>query len=122
MDASSYSIGKHGIMAISNYQISKYQFSLVLIGTSNWEYPWLFTVLRPGPRWRLALRYFRKTKFERSIKQSYKQIPRKRRTLACRCLLVGRKNIFLTLNLQENHKNALDLIPEMPVVNCQQSF
>ena len=25
------------------------------------------------------------------LKQSYKQIPRKRRTLACQCLLVGRK-------------------------------
>ena len=46
------------------------------------EYPWLFTVLRLELRWRLVSRHFRKTK----------QIPRKRRTLASRCLQVGRKS------------------------------
>ena len=29
------------------YQISGYQFSRVLIGSRNLEYPWMFTVLRP---------------------------------------------------------------------------
>ena len=53
------------------------------------------------------------------MKQSYKQITRKRRTSACRCLLVGKKIIFL-LNFQQNRKNPLNKIPEM-FVNCKQS-
>ena len=35
---------------ISIYQISKLQFSRVLIGSRISKYPWLFTVLRPEPR------------------------------------------------------------------------
>ena len=38
------------------YQISEYQFLLVLIGFHNSEYPWLFTVLRLKPRWRLIFK------------------------------------------------------------------
>ena len=53
------------------------------------------------------------------MKPSYIQIPRKRRTLACYSLLVGRKIIFM-LNLQQNRKNALDKILEI-FVNCKQS-
>ena len=34
------------IIIISIYQISGWQFSRVLIGSRNLEYPWLFTVLR----------------------------------------------------------------------------
>ena len=34
------------IMQISIYQISGWQFSRVLIGSHNSEYPWLFTVLQ----------------------------------------------------------------------------
>ena len=34
------------LSAISIYQISGQQFSRVLIGSRNSEYPWLFTVLR----------------------------------------------------------------------------
>ena len=52
------------LIIISIYQISKWQFSLVLIGSRNSECPWLFTVLRPEPRWRLVSRHFWKTKFE----------------------------------------------------------
>ena len=33
-------------------------------GSHNSEYPWLFTVLRPEPRWRVVSRHFRKTTFE----------------------------------------------------------
>ena len=40
------------------YQISEYQFLLVLIGFHNSEYPWLFTVLRLKPRWRLIFEKF----------------------------------------------------------------
>ena len=36
---------------LSIYQISEYQFSRVLIGSRNSEYPWLFTLLRSEPRW-----------------------------------------------------------------------
>ena len=53
------------IVSIRIYQISEYQFLRVLIGSRNSEYPWLFTVLRPEPRWRLVLRHFGKTEFER---------------------------------------------------------
>ena len=90
-----------------------------LIGSRNSEYPWLFTVLRPEPRWRVVSRHFRKTKFELQMKQSYEQIPRKRRTLSSRRLLVGRKISFM-LNLQQNRKNAFDKIPEI-FANCRQS-
>ena len=51
--------------SISIYQISEKQFSRVFIGSRNSEYPWLLTVLRPQPRWRLISRYFWKTKFVR---------------------------------------------------------
>ena len=34
------------ILIISIYQISGLQFSCVLIGSRNLEYPWIFTVLR----------------------------------------------------------------------------
>ena len=34
------------IITISIYQISGYQFSRILIGSRNLEYPWIFTVLR----------------------------------------------------------------------------
>ena len=54
------------------YQIIGQQFLRVLIGSHNSEYPLLFTILRPEPRWRLFQRHFRKTKFERYLKQSYK--------------------------------------------------
>ena len=47
-----------------------------------------------------------------------KIVPRKRPTLACRCLLV--EFIIFILNLQQNRKNALDKIPEM-FVNCKLS-
>ena len=50
------------------------------------------------------------------MKQSYKQIRRKRLTLVCQCLLVG--FIIFILNLQQNRKNALDKIPEMFVNIC----
>ena len=53
------------LFLFSIYQISEQQFSRVLIGSRNSEYPWLFTVLRPKPRWRLVSRRSRKTKFER---------------------------------------------------------
>ena len=38
---------------ISDYQIREELFSSVLIGSRNSECPWLFTVLRLEPRWRL---------------------------------------------------------------------
>ena len=68
------------------------------------------------------------------MKQLYKTIPRKRRTLASQCLLAGRNDFHAEfdytdrysagvlldnpLNLQQNHKNALDKISEM-LLNCQ---
>ena len=52
-------------ISISIYQISEKQFSRVFIGSRNSEYPWLLTVLRPQPTWRLILRHFWKTKFVR---------------------------------------------------------
>ena len=51
--------------SISIYQISEKQFSRVFIGSRNSEYPWLLTVLRPQPRWRLISRHVWKTKFVR---------------------------------------------------------
>ena len=51
--------------SISIYQISEKQFSRVFIGSRNSEYPWLLTVLRPQPKWRLISRHFWKTKFVR---------------------------------------------------------
>ena len=45
--------------------VNSMQFSRVLIGSRNSGYPWLFTVLRQEPRWRLVSRHFRKMKFER---------------------------------------------------------
>ena len=51
--------------SISIYQISEKQFSRVFIGSCNSEYPWLLTVLRPQPKWRLISRHFWKTKFVR---------------------------------------------------------
>ena len=80
-----------GILLFSIYQISEQQFLRVLIGYCNLEYPWLFTVLQPKPRWHLISRNFRKTKFEQWMKQSYKQISRKPWTSGCWCLLVSRK-------------------------------
>ena len=53
-------------------------------------------------------------------RQSYKQIPRQRRTLVCRCSLVHVGRTIFVMNLQQNRKNARDDIPEM-FVNCQQS-
>ena len=76
--------------------------------------------LRPELRWCLVSRHFRKTKFERLVKQSTKQIPRKWGTLACQCWLEGIKKMIFMLNLQQNRKNALDKTPEM-FVNCKQS-
>ena len=67
------------------------------------------------------------------MKQLYKKIPRKRRTLASQCLLAGGNDFHAEfdytdsysvgvldnpLNLQQNRKNALDKIPEM-LLNCQ---
>ena len=52
-------------VAYNIYQISEQQSSRILIGSRNSDYPWLFTVLLPEPRWRLVSRHFRKTKFER---------------------------------------------------------
>ena len=34
------------IIMFSIYQISGHQFFRVLIGSRNWAYPWIFTVLR----------------------------------------------------------------------------
>ena len=56
---------KASLFLISIYQINEQQFSHVLIGSCNSEYPWLVNVLRTEPRWPLVLRHFRKTKFER---------------------------------------------------------
>ena len=39
-------------------QFSEWHFSRILIGSRNSVYPWLFTVLRPEPRWHLASRHF----------------------------------------------------------------
>ena len=64
------------LIIISIYQISKWQFSLVLIGSRNSECPWLFTVLRPEPRWRLVSRQFRKTNKRSS---HYRNAPIKKR-------------------------------------------
>ena len=50
------------------------------------------------------------------MKQSYKQKPRKRRTLPCRCSLVGRKLFF-----KQNRRNALDKISEI-FVNYKVTF
>ena len=62
------------------------------------------------------------------MKQLYKTIPRKRRTLASQCLLAGRNDFHAEfdytdrysagvldnpLSLQQNRKNVLDKIPEM---------
>ena len=44
------------IIIISIYQISVYQFSRVLIGSRNLEYPWIFTVLRTEGK--IELLYF----------------------------------------------------------------
>ena len=51
--------------SISIYQISEKQFSRVFIGSRNSEYPWLLTVLRSQPKWRLISRHFWKTRFVR---------------------------------------------------------
>ena len=45
------SIYKKKKSLFSIYQISENQFSRVLIGSRNSEYPWLFTLLRSEPRW-----------------------------------------------------------------------
>ena len=58
---------------LSIHRISEKQFSRVLIGSCNSEDHWVFTVLRPEPRWRLVSRHFRKTKFEQYIMQSTKK-------------------------------------------------
>ena len=52
------------------------------------------------------------------MNQSYKQIPRKVRILACWCSLVGRK--FFHAEFATKLQNALNKIPEM-FVNCKQS-
>ena len=46
-----------GVSHVSIYQISEQQYLRALIGSRNSEYPWLFTVLRPEPRWRLVSRF-----------------------------------------------------------------
>ena len=53
------------------------------------------------------------------LKQSYKQIPRKRRTLACQCLLVGRKlsSRWICNKMVKMH---MTVFPEM-FVNRKQS-
>ena len=71
-----------------------------------------FTVLWPEPRWHLVQDIFRKQNLSdkwSSCKNKYQL--RRRRTLACRCLLVGRELFSCSQNLQQNRKNALDKVP-----------
>ena len=90
-------------ISISIQKISEQQFSHLLIGPPNSEYPWIFTVLGRVSKWLLVSWQFQKITFLRKIKQLHQQIPRKRQHLACRCLQVDRKKKFL-LNLQQNLK------------------
>ena len=78
-------------ICISIHQISEQQFSRLLIGSRNSEYPWIFTVLGRVSKWLLVSWQFQKITFVRKIKQLHQQIPRKRQHLACRCLQVDRK-------------------------------
>ena len=57
----------HGILNFSIYQISGKQFSHVLIGSRNSEYPWIFTVLRME---RKMVRRFAKVS-EEEIEQAF---------------------------------------------------
>ena len=51
------------ILVFSIHQISGQQFSRVLIGSGNLEYPWIFTVLGRNSTWLLVSRQFQKMKF-----------------------------------------------------------
>ena len=55
-------------ISISIHQISEQQFSRLLIGSLNSEYPWIFTVLGRNSKWLLVSRQFQKITF--SVKLS----------------------------------------------------
>ena len=87
-----------GVSHVSIYQISEQQFSRVLIGSRNSEYPWLFTVLRPEPRWRLVSRFSEDEIC--AINKVVVQTNTKKATNFGLSVSTGRQKIILMLNLQ----------------------
>ena len=79
-----------GVSHVSIYQVSEQQFSRALIGSPNSEYPWLFTVLRREPRWRLVSRFSEEEIC--AINEVVVQTNTKKATnFGLSCLLVDRK-------------------------------
>ena len=83
------------------------------------EYPWLFTVLRQEPRWRLVSTHFRD-----EIWAINGAIVHETNTKAATnfgfSVFTGRYKIIFMQILQPNRKNILDKIPKR-FVNCKQS-
>ena len=92
------------VFVFSIYQISGQHISRFLIGSRNWEYLWISTVLGRDSKWLFVSRQFRKMKFLTVNEAAAPTNTAKKETQFGLSVFTGRQKKILLLNLQHNHK------------------